>query len=158
MNTWIVYDSYFGNTEKIARAMAAALGEGAKAAKVADAPKTVPAGTGLLIVGSPIRGFRPTEGIRLYLKNLPDGSLKGIKVAAFDTRISVKQVNNPVLNFFASVFGNDAAKIIAKALVRKGGDLIAPPEGFFVEGSEGPLTDGELERAAKWAAGLQAKS
>ena len=32
-----------------------------------------------------------------------------------------------------------------------GGKLAAPPEGFIVLGTQGPLLDGELERAAKWA-------
>jgi len=25
-----------------------------------------------------------------------------------------------------------------------------PPEGFFVNGTEGPMKEGELERAAEW--------
>jgi hypothetical protein len=38
--------------------------------------------------------------------------------------------------------------------VKKGGELVFPPEGFLVKKSEGPLKDGELERAAEWAKGL----
>jgi len=44
-----------------------------------------------------------------------------------------------------------AAKPIADRLVRKRGSLASPPEGFLVGGSEGPLKEGELERAAEWA-------
>lgn len=44
-----------------------------------------------------------------------------------------------------------AAGPIAKRFVKKGGDLAVPPEGFFVAGTEGPLKEGELERAADWA-------
>jgi flavodoxin I len=40
---------------------------------------------------------------------------------------------------------------MAKALQKKGGDLASPPEGFWVIKQEGPLADGELERAAAWA-------
>jgi len=47
-----------------------------------------------------------------------------------------------------------AAKPIADILVKKGGELFAPPEGFFVKGREGPLKDGELQRAAIWARAL----
>jgi len=43
-----------------------------------------------------------------------------------------------------------AAKPIADKLAKKGGTLIAQPEGFFVNGSEGPLKDNELERASTW--------
>jgi hypothetical protein len=35
--------------------------------------------------------------------------------------------------------------------VRKGGNLLVEPEGFFVEKTKGPLKEGELERAASWA-------
>jgi flavodoxin I len=62
-------------------------------------------------------------------------------VAAFDTRISTKWVG---------VFGYAAGRI-ARSLKGKGGTLIAPLEGFFVKGTQGPLKDGELERAADWA-------
>jgi hypothetical protein len=53
---------------------------------------------------------------------------------------------------YDSVFGNteQVAREIGKAL-EAGGRLVAPPEGFAVEGTEGPLKQGELERAAEWA-------
>jgi hypothetical protein len=64
--------------------------------------------------------------------------------------MSVADVKSPVLSVMAGLFGY-AAKPISDKLVRKGGELAAPPEGFIVEGSEGPLRGGELERAAAWA-------
>jgi hypothetical protein len=59
----------------------------------------------------------------------------------------------PVLPFFVRLFGSKAyaARRIADGLKKKGGELVVPPEGFYVEGTEGPLTEGELERAAYWA-------
>jgi len=47
-----------------------------------------------------------------------------------------------------------AAKPIAGMLKKKGGSLVQQPEGFYVKDSEGPLKDGELERAARWAQSL----
>jgi hypothetical protein len=47
-----------------------------------------------------------------------------------------------------------AAPRIAGGLQAKGGRLAAPPEGFFVQEKEGPLKQGELERAASWAKSL----
>ena len=47
-----------------------------------------------------------------------------------------------------------AASTIAKLLQKKGGTLMAAPEGFLVTGEEGPLKDGELERAANWVQAL----
>ncbi len=35
--------------------------------------------------------------------------------------------------------------------MKAGGELAAPAEGFFVVDTEGPLQEGELERAAAWA-------
>jgi hypothetical protein len=49
-----------------------------------------------------------------------------------------------------------AAIPIANRLRKKGGELALPPEGFIVEGTEGPLRRGELERAADWARQLVA--
>jgi hypothetical protein len=76
--------------------------------------------------------------------------LTGIQVADFDTRMDRKKVNNKFLTFMES-FSGYAAEKIGKALVKKGGSQVVKPEGFFVDGSEGPTTAGELERAEKWA-------
>jgi hypothetical protein len=51
-------------------------------------------------------------------------------------------------------FSGYAAEKIGKQLVNKGGSQIVKPEGFFVDGSEGPITAGELERAIAWAGKL----
>ena len=95
----------------------------------------------LLIVGSPTHGGRPTDAIQDLLNKVPASALQGTNVAAFDTRLSTKWVR---------IFGYAAPRIAGK-LKKKGGILIGTPEGFFVKGTEGPLTEGELERAAGWA-------
>jgi len=71
-------------------------------------------------------------------------------VAAFDTRILLSEIHSKVARYFIDK-GGYAAKHIAKALEKKGGKLIVPPEGFFVKGDNGPLLERELEKAAKWA-------
>jgi hypothetical protein len=53
--------------------------------------------------------------------------------------------------------GGYAAKHIARRLEKAGGSLIVAPEGFYVEGTEGPLKDGEVERAGTWAKRLLAR-
>jgi len=148
----IVYDSVFGNTEKIAEAIGDSLAEltGTEVEKVSEAKLEQLQGTDLLIVGSPTRAFKPTKAIVDFLIQIPSNGLKGIDVAAFDTRISTEDVNSRILNGFVKIFGY-AAKPIADKLQKKGGNLAAPPEGFFVKDNEGPLKEGELERAAKWA-------
>jgi len=66
------------------------------------------------------------------------------------TFTGIYSIDSSVLRFIVKT-GGYAAKSIANRLKKKGGDLIMPPEGFLVTGEEGPLQEGELERAADWA-------
>ena len=150
MKALVVYDSVFGNTEQVARAISDSLGAESRAIRVADVRHEQLKGLDYLIMGSPTRAFRPTKPMSQFLDGIPRDALKGVRVAAFDTRLSTADVKSPVLNVMVNIFGY-AAKPIADKLVRRGGELAAPPEGFIVEGSEGPLRSGELERAAAWA-------
>jgi len=152
MKTLIVYDSVFGNTEQVARAIGNSLGskETVETFRVSDVQQEHLTGLGTLIVGSPTRAFKPTKAITGFLKKIPSNGLSGVRVAAFDTRISTADVKSRLLNLLVKLFGY-AAQPIADKLEKKGGKLIVPPEGFFVKDSEGPLKDGELERAANWA-------
>jgi flavodoxin I len=146
MKALIVYDSVYGNTEKIARAIGEAItpsGE-VKVLRAGEANSSELASIDLLIVGSPTHGGRPTPAIQEFLNKVSKLSLQGINVAAFDTRITTKLVR---------VFGYAAGRI-ARNLKGKGGTLVASPEGFFVTASKGPLKEGELERAAAWAKGM----
>lgn len=152
MKTLVIYDSVFGNTEKIAQAIAAALGTQAILVSQADAGQLH--GLDLLVLGSPTRGFRPTEGISKLLNGLPKNHLTGARVAAFDTRIVLETIDSKALRFLVDK-GGYAANTIAKMLVKRGGVLVLPAEGFFVTGEQGPLKDGELERAAAWVTKVQ---
>ena len=152
MKTLVVYDSAFGNTEKVAQAIGDALG--AQTLRVGDVRPDHLSGLDALLVGSPTQAFQPLKPVKAFLKTIPAGALKGVKVAAFDTRMDVKEVNNGILTFMAGIFGY-AAEPIAARLIKKGGTQAIPPAGFMVEGSEGPLKAGELERAVEWAQQLQ---
>lgn len=79
-------------------------------------------------------------GLRSWLRDLPDGT--GARAAAFDTRLD----KSP---WFTGV----ASRGIAKRLRNRGYD-VAATESFLVADSEGPLEDGELERARDWGAQL----
>jgi flavodoxin len=153
MKALVVYDSQYGNTERIAQAIGHTLGlqEDVQVLRVGEVTTEHLAGTTLLIVGSPTQRFRPTMGTMDFLKRIPKDGLKGIKVAAFDTRLTEKEIGeNRILAFFVRIFGY-AAKPISNELEKKGGERILPPEGFYVDGMEGPLIEGELERASEWA-------
>ena len=151
MKALVVYDSVFGNTEKVAQAMGQALAAVAevKTLRVGDVNPEDLAGIDGLIVGSPTRAFSPTPAIKKWVGSIPAKGLKGVKVAAFDTRFNVEDAPSEILKGMVKVFGY-AAKPIGDRLVKKGGYLSLSLEGFFVLDSEGPLKDGELERAADW--------
>lgn len=156
MKALVIYDSLYGNTERIARAIGAALGtqEQVEIVRVDDVRPEKLAGLNLLVVGSPTQRFNATPAVNDLLNGLTGGSLSGIRVAAFDTRFTQPVIDSMrPLGLFVKLWGRSAyaCKHIADRLKNKGGELAAPPEGFFVEGTEGPLSDGELERAAAWA-------
>lgn len=157
MKALVVYDSFFGNTEKIAQAVGKGLGseKEVEIVKVGPADHHMLAGIDLLVVGSPTRGFSPSPGIKSFLKKLPAGSLQDVKVAAFDTRIPMGDNVPGFLRFMVKLFGY-ADKPMMELLIKKGGRETLPPEGFFVLDSEGPLKDGELTRAEAWAKKIRA--
>lgn len=155
MKYLVVYDSVFGNTEKIARAIGDELaksGQG-ETLRVTEVNSALLSGLDLLVAGSPTRAFNALPDFKKGLKGLPSSTLKGVQAAAFDTRMVIEEVNSAFLKFMAGIFGF-AAQPIANILKSKGMKVTLPPEGFLVEGSEGPLKPGELERAAAWAADL----
>lgn len=152
MKALIVYDSFFGNTEQVAQAMGRAL-EGETEVQVVRVNQVKPeqlVGLDLLLVGSPTRGFRPSPGTTEWLKSIPAAALRGVRVAAFDTRVAPEDIPSRPLRFLVSKLGY-AAPAIASALQKAGGELALPPEGFLVQDREGPLKPGEADRAAHWA-------
>lgn len=140
MKVLVIYDSMFGNTERVAQVIAAGLGTGEdiRLAKVNTITPQDTMALDLLIVGSPTHGFRPTEATRAFLDSLQPNLLSGVRAAAFDTQ-------------YRSRLSGSAAKKIEKALRRQGCSIVAPAIGFFVIGSEGPLAEGELDKATAWA-------
>jgi flavodoxin I len=152
MKIKVVYDSFFGNTEKVALAIGEALREkgDVQTLKINQVTMEIMLGLDTLIVGSPTRGFRPSEATSKFLKSLSHEQLDGLGVAAFDTRIALETIESSVFRLVVDK-GGYAASTIAKALQKKGANLLAPAEGFLVNGEQGPLKEGELDRAQDWA-------
>lgn len=176
MRAVIVYESLFGNTHRIAEAIGngvrkAQPGADVSCVRAAEAKPEVTTGADLLVVGGPTHNRRmssrrtrqtgleghqktavgtenahPVEtgaedpGVRDWFSGLPKAA-KGGRAAAFDTRL-------------AYPLAGGAARGIAHKLRRHGYTLTAKPEGFIVEGGEGPLRSGETERAEAWGAAL----
>ena len=163
----VVYESVYGNTRAIAQAVAEGLG-GATVVAVQEAAAPV-ADAELLVVGGPthMHGLatarsreiaaatahgdvgaavdrKATEepGLRQWLDELPEG--RGARAATFDTRLDKSQWLTGM-----------ASHGIAKRLRHHGYEVIGS-ESFLVEDAEGPLADGELDRARTWGAQLAA--
>lgn len=151
MKALVIYDSQFGNTELVARAIGQALVAEVKT-DVLRASEVTPAhlsGVGLLVVGSPTQSFHATKPVDEVLKGL---SLQGIPAAAFDTRFDMSEVESRALRLAVRIAGDNAyaATRIAAQLGRAGAVVLIEPEGFIVTDTEGPLRPGELARAGKW--------
>jgi flavodoxin len=138
MKTLIIYDSFFGNTKLLAETIGKELGNNTKVIHVTDFKEEYLNGVGLLILGSPILGWRPSEKTTAFLMSFGKDQLKGIKVATFDTRMKI-------------VIHGDATKKMSEMLSNLGAEVIVEPNWFVVTGKEGPLAEGELERAKEWA-------
>lgn len=141
MNTLVIYDSQYGNTEKIARQIADTLREfGAARAERVTAAELEIATIDLLIVGCPTQMWHTTPAMKNFLTQLQKAQTAHLCVAPFDTRL-----DKP------GWLTGSAAKEMAKQLRHLDAIMLLPPESFLVTATEGPLAQGELERAAVWA-------
>lgn len=95
----------------------------------------------LVVMGCPTHKMNLPEAVRPVFERLPKKILRGKIVAAFDTSYQM----SPFMARFT------AAKRLDKKLRKLGGKRAVRPETFLVNGREGPLFDGEIERAAVWA-------
>jgi flavodoxin len=152
MKTLIVYFSKFGNTQKVAEAIADTLVQAGEA-RVISIDELTASGLNeidLLVVGSPTHYQNIPKAVREVLKKMPHKSLFGKSVAAFDTSIKMW---GPVMLLTAA----HRLRCLLRAL---GGKPLVPPKTFLVESSDLPqdaargrvtLRDGEIERAKAWA-------
>jgi len=146
MKTLIVYDSVYGNTEVIARAIADEIPGEVHVLRVGQVNPVDVQAVDLLIVGSPTHGALPTEAVKALLDAIEAPAREGARAATFDTRLTWG---------FLERWGGFAASKMADTLKDKGWTLAGEPGGFYVKGlKKGPLKKGEASRAAAWAKGL----
>jgi hypothetical protein len=161
MRALVVFESMFGNTEKIA----VAIGEGlartlpVDIVEVGTAPPAIGTETVLLVVGGPTHAFgmsRPQtrqdaerqaggevvsrSGIREWLDTVTCSA--PVPAVAFDTRVRQRWIPG------------SAARAARRRLRDKGFTMAGPPRTFRVEGTPGPLIEGEISRARDWGAEL----
>ncbi|HLX33899.1 MAG TPA: hypothetical protein VKR30_01505 [Candidatus Limnocylindrales bacterium] len=161
MNAIVVYESHWGNTARIAEAIAEGIGEGALAMTTSEATPSVVAAADLVVAGAPVMAFSlPNETLRRTIAaddkgpRPPDLSHPSIRTwldslevhlgaaASFETRIKFSP--------------GGATGSIDRRFRSAGYRTIAKPGKFIVTGTYGPLRDGEVERARAWGADLWA--
>jgi hypothetical protein len=162
----VVYESLFGDAEKIARAIADGLSGHLQVEVIAaqDAPRQIGPDVRLLVVGGPNHAMGmprpstrkgaveqygagvvadPTTGLHEWLDAAAVPA--GISAAAFDTRMDHPSIVTKL---------DHASRTEEKLLRTLGATLAAPAEHFFVVDARGPLADGEEDRARQWGAAL----
>lgn len=163
MRVLVVYESMFGNTEAVARAVAEGLSGRMDVELHEVSTATISDRADLIVAGGPTHAFslsRPSTreeaiaqgatrgnegvGLREWLGDLPRAT-QNEAFAAFDTRVD-KVRRLP---------GSAAAK--AARIARRLGYAPAGQESFYVTDTMGPLVHGELERGRAWGAQLGAQ-
>lgn len=166
MHAIVVFESHWGNTAEVARAIADGIGPDAKALTTTEATPEIVAAADLVVAGAPVMAFglpsdamvqnagvdpkapRPADlehpSMRTWLETLPpvQGGPAVRRAASFETKL------------WWSPGGATGA--IDKRLRRAGFRTIARGQKFVVEGAYGPLRAGELEHARAWGRELAA--
>lgn len=161
--TWVVVESMWGNTRAVGEAIARGLGASATVVDAADVRVGLPADVDLLVVGGPTHAFsmsrsntrhdavqrgaakgHEARGIREWLKQLPKSDR--LDVATFDTRV-VKVKSLP----------GSAAKAASKEVRRHHLGRLIATQSFYVADMNGPLLDGEIDRAERWGRDLASR-
>jgi len=158
MKALVVYESMFGNTERVARAIGLGLSASVEVevCSVAEAPDSLPADLSLLVVGGPTHAFSmsrrrtrldavqqgghgdASSGLREWLSTVapPEGDLH---LTTFDTRVGG-----------ARHLPGSASTSAARLARRRGFPHVANGGSFYGQGVTGPLEVGEVERATAW--------
>lgn len=149
MRTLIAYFSRFGNTKRVAQAIAETLKPAGdiRATSIDQLTASDFAGVDLVVMGSPTHAFSVPEAVRTVLVALPPGILAGKSVAAFDTTVKVWPLRRM-----------RASPKVLRQLCRLGGKPVAQPETFFIRtsstqqpGEVNLLLEGEIGRTQEWA-------
>ena len=140
MKVLLVYDSKYGNTEKVALALERGLrsraGVDVQVLSQQKASEDDFQGRDLWIIGSPTRWGGPTFRMRTLLDNAVKYEGKGAKAILFDTR-------------YKSMQGGAVDRM--QSMLQKGNvKVLLPPMSFFVSTAKGPLLEGEEGKAESW--------
>lgn len=147
MKTLIVYDSFFGNTEKVANKLYETLSKSQKTklAHVSEAQKLNIEQYDLIVVGSPTRYYNPTPAITAFVRELKTVS---VNVAFFDTRLDAEGhwLMGPMEKIFK--FASDTLEVLVRNTKAK---QMISSLGVYVTGTEGPIARNAMKDVENWA-------
>jgi flavodoxin len=130
----VVYDSVYGNTEKVARALAKGLEDGGvdvDCVRVGAVKFDELSWYDLLVVGGPVHAWSASKPIKAFLERLKSvEGLSGKKAFVLDTKMSRSRLA-----------GSAGGKIEGK-LKSLGLAIVKPHASAVVKGREGPLEEG----------------
>lgn len=157
MNVLLLYDTLFGNTRKIAAAIHSSFLASNKVSflRVDEILDKDVKPIDLLIIGSPNINGKVLPSIIDFVNSIPDEDAKRIQFACFDVRIE-PTIELKETGKVSNIEGY-AAYRLDKLLSKKGAKWIIAPVGFLKLEKEGPLKEGETERAKNWAKKIIAK-
>jgi flavodoxin len=139
----VAYDSNFGNTERIAWALARGLeekGAWVDCLRIDEVDVEMLAGYDFIAVGGPTHMIRTSKPMKEFLERLRTVDLSGLKGFSFDTRNESRMNNRSLL-----LLENSAARVIEGVLKSRKVEIVMPRRSALVEGREGPLYDGMEE-------------
>jgi flavorubredoxin len=159
MHAVVVYESFWGNTAAVAKAIADGIGPDARAMTTDEATAAVVADTDLLVVGAPVIAFGlPSDSMRAQLA-VERGAPSPADLAHPSLRAWLRALptgHTPATAFETRIWWSPrgATGAIMGELEAAGYQSVAKPAQFIVKGRFGPLRDGELAKARAWGAAL----
>jgi hypothetical protein len=148
MQAIVVYESLWGNTAAIARAIAEGIGPEAQALSTADATADVIAGADLIVAGAPVHAFSlPTESSRRNAGKTPAPDLSHPPMRAWLQGVPAGQGRCAAFQTAFRWSPSGATGAIGRGLEHAGYRRVAKGRRFIVTGGSGPLRAGEVELA-----------
>ena len=160
MKIVVVYESLWGNTATVARAIADGAGGDCRAVPTDEATSGVISAAQLVVVGAPILGFRlPTDAMRESVLRTERRASSPADLSHPSMRSWLDSVPPGHARFAAFETGlwwspGSATKSIAEKLAQAGYVEAGKGRRFVVTGRYGPLRKGELDKAREWGGQL----
>jgi len=160
MRAIVVYESVWGNTAAVARAIAMGLGSGTEAYPTDAVPPERLAEADLIVAGSPVFAFSlPSEAMREHiLQSETDGPPPDLSHPSLRSWLEALPVGKGWCAAFETRVWwspRGATGTIEKRLRAHGYERVGEAQKFVVRDKYGPLRDGELERARAWGSDLR---